>query len=112
MEGEPATGLSEPPERTAALELEHRGEAALHDQGAPGGEPGASDEEHWRVVYSEFLKTREQCGEPREGVPYDRFRLKLQKNRDQLVAKYACRTVRFQVYVKEGKAALKASPVR
>jgi len=112
MEGEPAAGLSEPPERTAALELDHRGEAALQNQGAPGGEPVASDEEHWRVVYGEFLKTREQCGEPREGVPYERFRLKLQKNRDQLVAKYACRTVRFQVYVKEGRAALKASPVR
>jgi hypothetical protein len=112
MEGEPAAGLSEPPERTAALELDHRGEAPLQNQGTPGGEPVASDEDHWRVVYGEFLKTREQCGEPREGVPYDRFRLKLQKNRDQLVAKYACRTVRFQVYVKEGRAALKASPVR
>jgi len=28
------------------------------------------------------------------------------------VQKYGCRTVRFQVYVKDGRAALKATPVR
>ncbi|HEX9290937.1 MAG TPA: MXAN_5187 family protein [Anaeromyxobacteraceae bacterium] len=70
------------------------------------------DEAHWQAVYEEFLRVRETCGEPRAGVPYDRFREKLQRNRDQLMEKYACRTVRFQVYVKEGKAALKASPLR
>ena len=37
-------------------------------------------------------------------------RAKLAKNRDALTQKYACRTVRFQVYVKNGKAALKALP--
>ena len=39
------------------------------------------------------------------------------KNKEQgeeatLVAKHNCRTVRFSVYVKDGKAALKATPVR
>jgi hypothetical protein len=28
------------------------------------------------------------------------------------VAKHGCRTVRFSVYVKDGKAALKATPIR
>ncbi len=37
---------------------------------------------------------------------------KLRKNKEQLVTKYNCKTVRFQVYVKEGKAALKATPVK
>ncbi|HEX8698361.1 MAG TPA: MXAN_5187 C-terminal domain-containing protein, partial [Myxococcaceae bacterium] len=37
---------------------------------------------------------------------------KLRKNKDQLMTKYACRTVKFQVYVKENKAALKATPVK
>ena len=36
----------------------------------------------------------------------------VRKNKEQLVQKYACRTVKFQVYVKEGKAALKATPVK
>jgi hypothetical protein len=80
---------------------------------APGGAAAEHpEEEHWRSVYDDFLRVRGECGEPPDGVPYDRFRQKLQKNHDALMQKYGCRTVRFQVYVKEGKAALKASPVR
>jgi len=37
---------------------------------------------------------------------------KLLKNRQQIVEKYNSRSVRFQVYVKQGKAALRAVPVR
>ncbi|GEJ55904.1 MXAN_5187 family protein [Anaeromyxobacter diazotrophicus] len=73
---------------------------------------GDEDEEHWKATYQDFQRVRAECGEARDGVGYERFREKLQKNRDQLVERYGCRTVRFQVYVKEGKAALKASPVR
>jgi len=71
-----------------------------------------TDDDQWQSVFQEFLKVREQCGESLDGLTWDRFRQKLQKNKDSLVQKYACRTVRFQVYVKEGKAALKATPVR
>ncbi len=70
------------------------------------------DEEHFHEVYLEFVAQREKCGESADGLTYERFATKLRKNRDQLVAKYACRTVRFQVYVKDGKAALKATPVK
>ena len=63
-------------------------------------------------MYREFVATRERCGESADGLTYERFAVKLRKNREQLMQKYACRTVRFQVYVKEGKAALKATPVR
>ena len=53
-----------------------------------------------------------ECGEAAEGLTFERFRQKLESNKATLVGKYGCRTVRFQVYVKEGKAALKATPVR
>lgn len=66
----------------------------------------------WRGVYEEFLRARSAQGEAVDGVTWDRFRDKLRKNSDLLVQKYACRTVRFQVHVKDGKAALKATPVR
>ena len=36
----------------------------------------------------------------------------LSRNREGLMKKYDCHTVRFQVYEKNGKAALKATPVR
>jgi hypothetical protein len=78
---------------------------------AAGASPDA-DEAHWRAVYDDFVRVRAECGEGPQAVAFDRFRQKLAKNREQLVEKYRCRTVKFQVYVKEGKAALKATPVR
>ena len=83
---------------------------------APGhATPSPADDDpdgSWRGVHQEFLRVRAVQGEAVDGVTWDRFRDKLRKNRDLLVQKYACRTVRFQVYVKEGKAALRATPVR
>lgn len=75
---------------------------------------GAASEEdrHFQEVFRDFVATREKCGEPADGLTFDKFKTKLLKNKEQLVAKYACRTVRFQVYVKDGKAALKATPVK
>lgn len=78
---------------------------------APVG--GASDEDrHFQDVFRDFVATREKCGEPADGLTFEKFKAKLLKNKEQLVAKYQCRTVRFQVYVKDGKAALKATPVK
>jgi hypothetical protein len=78
----------------------------------PAGAGAGDEEQHWREVFRDFVRTRGECGESAEGLTYERFRQKLETNKGSLVAKYACKTVRFQVYVKEGKAALKATPVR
>jgi hypothetical protein len=81
---------------------------------APAPAPAAADDEdgHFRQVFQDFLRTRASCGEPSEGLTFEKFRVKLDGNKTALVAKYGCKTVRFQVYVKDGKAALKATPVR
>jgi len=84
--------------------------AVAAPRAAPTVEGG--DEEHWREVFRDFVRTRGQCGESAEGLTYERFRQKLESNKGALIAKYGCKTVRFQVYVKDGKAALKATPVR
>lgn len=86
----------------------------LHDaaQTAAPEAAAGSDDDHFHEVFEDFLRVRRECGEAADGFTFERFRTKLEKNRDQLVTKYACKTVRFQVYVKEGKAALKATPVR
>jgi hypothetical protein len=73
---------------------------------------GADEEAHWQQVFQDFLRTRASCGESTEGLAYEKFRVKLEGNKAQLVQKYGCKTVRFQVYVKDGKAALKATPLR
>lgn len=103
----PAAPSSPPPEPAVTAPAIPAPAAA-----APASPISTADEDHWSSVYQEFIRVRRDCGESAEGVPYPRFRNKLQQNRDHLVAKYGCRTVRFQVYVKQGKAALKASPVR
>jgi hypothetical protein len=103
-----------PVQRTGTARFEAAAPLAPQTAARPAPPPPAplSDESQWQAVFQEFLRAREQCGETVEGLTWDRFRQKLQKNKDSLVQKYACRTVRFQVYVKEGKAALKATPVR
>lgn len=95
----PRSQVSPPP---AAIPLPGLGNSAV----------ALSEEQHFQEVFREFLTTRERCGEPADGLTYDKFVQKLRKNKEQLVQKYACKTVRFQVYVKEGKAALKATPVK
>jgi len=76
------------------------------------GDAFSEEEFHFQEVFREFVLTRERCNEGSDGLTYDKFVQKLRKNKEQLMQKYACRTVKFQVYVKEGKAALKATPVK
>jgi hypothetical protein len=88
------------------------GAAASPQPAAAAAAPEVDEETHWQQVFQEFVRTRASCGEPSEGLTYDKFRQKLEGNKAQLAAKYGCKTVRFQVYVKDGKAALKATPVK
>ena len=77
-----------------------------------GGAGEREDEKQFRSIYDEFLTLKKKCGEPVDNLTYDRFLAKLRSNRDALIAKHGCKAVKFQVYVKDGKAALKASPIR
>ena len=70
------------------------------------------EDSHFQEVFRDFVATKERCGEAAEGLTFEKFAGKLRKNKEQLMAKYSCKTVRFQVYVKDGKAALKATPVK
>jgi hypothetical protein len=78
------------------------------------GMNGHSEEElsEWRKVYEDFLTTKKQCGEPTSAMSFDKFKGTLERNKSALVARHNCTRVKFTVYVKEGKAALKASPVK
>jgi hypothetical protein len=78
-----------------------------------GAEPGSLDEDaSFRSVYDQFLELKARCGEPTGGVTFAKFADKLRRNRDELRAKTGCKQVKFTVYVKDGKAALKATPVK
>ncbi|HEX6274127.1 MAG TPA: MXAN_5187 family protein [Polyangiaceae bacterium] len=78
--------------------------------GAWGG--GATDEDEWRQVFQDFVNTKRQCGENVDGFTYEKFEVTLRKNRDTLIQRHGAARVKFSVYVKDGKAALKANPIR
>jgi hypothetical protein len=67
---------------------------------------------YFKQVFDQFVAVKRSCNEPTSGLTYVKFAEKLVKNRDDLMAKTHCREVRFTVYVKDGKAALKATPVK
>jgi hypothetical protein len=82
-----------------------------HSQSAT---PPTPDEEqaYFRKIHAEFVALKQRLGEPVDQLTFDRFEVTLKKNRDALVARYGCKVVQFQVYEKEGKASLKATPVK
>jgi hypothetical protein len=72
----------------------------------------ADDMGQWPTVYEDFIRTKKQCGEPTDGLTYEKFAHTLKRNWESLVQKHDCKRVRFSVYVKEGRASLKATPVK
>lgn len=78
----------------------------------PSAAPEAGEADHFQQIYQEFLDAKRRCGEPTDNLTFEKFSAKLRGNRDELMKRFGCRTVRFQVYVKDGKAALKATPVK
>lgn len=100
-------GSSNDEERTAV------GQASADVMAAAGSSPNLEDPEgEWNRVYEDFVRTKRQCGEPTEGLTFDKFQQTLRKNRDALIQRHGCKHVRFSVQIKEGKASLKATPVR
>lgn len=78
---------------------------------SPDTSPKAVDP-YFKQVYDQFIAVKKSCNEPTTGLSYEKFSEKLVKNRDDLISKTGCREVKFTVYIKEGKAALKATPVK
>lgn len=73
---------------------------------------GGEGDAEWRRVFEDFLSTKQQCGESTASLTYEKFEVTLRKNRQAIIDKTGVSQVKFSVYVKEGKAALKASPIR
>ncbi|GAB4298709.1 MAG: hypothetical protein Kow0090_14170 [Myxococcota bacterium] len=77
-----------------------------------GGGAITDFEEHAKKVFEEYIRLRERLGENNKGMAFEKFLDQLKKNRKTLMDKHNCKDVRFEVYEKDGKAALKASPIK
>ncbi|UJR82880.1 MXAN_5187 family protein [Sandaracinus amylolyticus] len=109
----PALGLGpEEPDDEDGATMVARVPQELLAKAAGGGDSDAEQEAHFREVFEQFLATKKECGEPTAGLTYDKFVVTLRKNRDQILKRHDAAKVRFTVYVKDGKAALKATPIR
>jgi len=90
--------------------VEEASEASNRTSGIMAG--AVDEDEYFRKVYDQFIELKAKCGEATGGVSFQKFADKLRRNRDELMAKTGCKRVRFTVYVKDGKATLKATPVK
>ena len=62
-------------------------------------------------MFNDFVGLKQQCGETTDGFTYEKFEQTLKKKNEELLTRHGAKRVKFSVYVKEGKAALKASPI-
>ncbi|MDJ0763758.1 MAG: MXAN_5187 family protein [Myxococcota bacterium] len=70
------------------------------------------EQDYFREIYDEFVALKKKLGESVAQLTFDRFLGTLKKNRDTLMARYDCKQVKFQVYEKDGKASLRATPIK
>lgn len=75
-------------------------------------EPMPFDEEHYRVVYNEFVASKARLGEAVDNITYEGFRTKLRSSEQALLDRHKCRAVRFQVLVKDKTVSLRPQLVR
>lgn len=81
--------------------------AAAQPESAP-----AEEDDDLKAVYQEFVKAKESLGEKVEKLNYERFRRKLLREREGLVARHGCRTVNFEVVIRGGQVSLRPRIVR
>jgi hypothetical protein len=108
----PAPAFSDEVEGPSALALDSDSVsfAGLDVGGSGSGE--TDRESYYRQIYDEFVETKGACGEPTEGFTYEKFAKKLRKQSDSLMSRAEVTDVQFSVYVKDGKAALRAKVVK
>jgi len=75
------------------------------------GDGAAAELAEWHAVFQDFVSLKQQCGENTDGFSYEKFEQTLKKKNEELLTRHGAKRVKFSVYVKEGKAALKASPI-
>jgi hypothetical protein len=107
---EPERRLPAPPRRPGGSTPQASAPQASAPQASAPGNEGQNVE--WVRVFEQFAATKQQCGEALDGFTFEKFQNTLRKHRDAIIERHGVKRVKFSVYVKDGKAALKASPIK
>ncbi|TNE47989.1 MAG: hypothetical protein EP343_17620 [Deltaproteobacteria bacterium] len=70
------------------------------------------DEVRMRQVFQDYLDMRKSCGESTQNIQWDSFVELLRNQKASILQQYSCRDVQFYVQEKDGRASLKATPVK
>jgi hypothetical protein len=105
------TAVAEPPDRRLPAPPPRPGATPLQTA-AVGGAGADAQNAEWQRVFDQFAATKQECGESLDGFTFDKFQNTLRKHRDAIIERHGVKRVKFSVYVKDGKAALKASPIK
>lgn len=69
-----------------------------------------SDNECFKKLYAQYVEAQKQCGENTDKFTLEQFVSRLAREKARLMQNYKCKNVNFSVYIKDGKASLKATP--
>ena len=72
----------------------------------------ASLDPEFRGLFDNYQAARRASGEATDKHTHAKFLERVLKNREEIIAKTGCKDVSFEVIIKEGKASLKATPIR
>lgn len=95
----------------------HRFKANMRDRGRgepakTGAQKGAKSGKGKSDLFERYLEARQSCGQGAEGVTREKLQSLLAKQEKQIRERFGVEKVSFRVVVENGRAKLKASPVR
>jgi hypothetical protein len=81
---------------------------------SPPPVPAAPDDTNARdqATFDALVRAREQCGESTADMNRELFLARLRTSRADLIAKHQVKDVRYEVYIRDGRSAMRAVFVR
>lgn len=96
----------------AELHDRERGKGGKAGKAAAQAAPAGAAEDGEDSLFAEYLGARETTGQGSAGLTKEKFAALLRQQEDAIRAKFGAAKVRFRVAVEDGRAKLKATPVK
>jgi hypothetical protein len=109
---EPGAAAASPPEPAATPRPSATGaEPVIHIAGTPGAEKlDPLSESRLRGVYQAYVEAKKKCNEDTTQLSFDQVAASLRKQVPELLVRHRAQDVEYRVFVKDGRAVLRAVP--